>query len=145
MSRISARSIETSHRAELVVAGAVGDRLEGQLRADQGQARGWGRVALACQQVEHHVAVEQVGAQRFGAGCVHGVEAVRQHRAEDAYELAVAVGVRGQAPAHLGQRRWQLPIPKWRTVAQRAPPVAPPPAASQTDRESDGLRASTGT
>jgi len=58
--------------------------------------------------------------QRLGAGGLDRAEPVIENRAQYLDELAVAVGVRFEFVAHLGQRGRQIPVLERRAVPQGA-------------------------
>ena len=97
--------------AQLVVAGAIGHRLDRQRqrrrRCDRSR-----RIDIAppCQDVEHDVAAEQSGCERLGAGRLDSVEPGLGNLRQDIDELAIAVVMAGQPPPDLRQRRRQIPV-----------------------------------
>src|SRR5229473_5482165 len=103
---ISWRSIRETPQS--VVTGTVGDRLVAQRQRtrDLDGRRECGR-ALARQDVQHHVAAAQSGAERFGAGHLHLRQAVREHGGEDFHHLTVAVLGAAQLLAHTAKRAGQ--------------------------------------
>src|SRR5882672_11268408 len=99
--------------AQLVVAGAIGRRLDRQRQGRRG--RHWpGRVnvALARQDVEYDVAAEELGRKSLGAGCLDRVETGLGNRSQNVDELAVAVAMAGQPTPDLRQCRRQVPVAK---------------------------------
>src|SRR5437868_9330648 len=99
-SMISCRStvglLGRQRTAQLVVAGAIGHRLDRQRQGSR--CRYWpGRIdiALPRQDVEYDVAPEQPGRQRLGTGRLDGVEPGLGNRGQDIDELAIAVVMAG--------------------------------------------------
>ena len=74
----------------------------------------------ARQHSQDHVAAGDARLQRLGAGGLDRAEPMIENRAQYLDELAVAVGVRLQLGAHLGQRGRQIPVLERRAVTQGA-------------------------
>ena len=85
---------------QLVIAIAVGGRFDGQSeRLGYLQRCDAERVGHPMQQVHDVRAANHLLLERRGAGVAHGVKAVDRHHGEDFDELAVTIGVLGQALA----------------------------------------------
>src|SRR5271165_7364229 len=83
--------------AQLVIAGAVGRRLDRQRQRRRGRYRpSRGGIALPRQDVEHDVAAEQLGRQRLGTGRLDRIEPGLGHGCQDVDELAIAVVMPGK-------------------------------------------------
>src|SRR5216684_4642846 len=107
--------------AQLVVAGAIGHRLDRQRQRRWGcDRRGRIGIALPRQDVEHNVAAEQSGCERLGTGRLDSVEPGLGNLRQDIDELAITVVMAGQPPPDLRQRRRQIPVAERIAVPQRA-------------------------
>src|SRR5713101_253678 len=107
--------------AQLVVAGAIGHRLDRQRQRRRGcDRRGRIGIALPRQDVEHDVAAEESGCERLDTGRLDSVEPGLGNLRQDINKLAIAVVMAGQPPADLRQRRRQIPVAERIAVAQRA-------------------------
>ena len=57
-------------------------------------------------------------AQRFGAGCLNGVQPIAQDRAQDVDHLTVTVRHAAKLALDASHRRRKLPVLEWRTIPQ---------------------------
>src|SRR5512145_3506016 len=79
-------------RAQTIVAGAVGGRLDPQPQSGRYLHRRWlCDVVAAGEDVQDHVAAARPVLQRLVTGSLHGIQAVGQDGAEDRHELPVGL------------------------------------------------------
>ena len=106
---------------QLVVAIAVGGRLEGELQClgylQHRSARG---LCRPVQEINDMGTADDLLLERDGTGLTHGLQAIESDHREDVDELAIPVGVVLQFCAHLGQGGRQIPILERRAVTKRA-------------------------
>lgn len=104
---------------QLVVAIAVGRRLHGQLQClGYLQDRRTRSLGATVQKVHDVNTGDDLLALGHGARLAHGLKPIESDHREDVHELAIPVGVLGQALPQSGHGRRQVPVLERRPVAQ---------------------------
>src|SRR5271163_3381808 len=97
-SSLGAGLLGRQRTTQLVVAGAIGHRLDRQRQGCRRRYRpGRIDIALPRQDVEHDVAAEQPGRECLGTGRLDGIEPGFGNRRQNVDELAIAVVMAGEA------------------------------------------------